>query len=509
MAGISRFKLNRLAAAVAALFPFASYAPAAMAQNAARIDYATQGVTATGADGRARALQKGDDVRQGETIATGDNSRVYLRFVDGQQMALRPQSQMKIDEYSFAPGQAGGERAVLNMLKGGFRAITGLIGKARREDYQIRTSTATVGIRGTEISGNVDNGFAFTCGSGGCDVRNNETGQTESLAGGETYTCKSASGCVVDEKIAQQNGTQSQNAVMGNTVPGNGSGSGGYTPINDLPSNQPFFSGEKSATDGTFKGLVDDELARRLPPPVAGLAQMVGVNFVPPSPTLYSGAFTTTFTGSTLTALSGVNSENGRIYDLAVTGGASGVLEAQTDGALRIGNWSAFTGTNNGAPYSGNDLHYAVAVPALTTLPTSGSVNYTFGVGNVATTPTASISGYGVTLTSANVIVDFFSSTADIFMRLNYSGEQSGSLTINRYASNAITNSRLSVNNASVSDSNFCCGGGNASLRGVFAGAGASQLGVVYLIQNVTPGTVKGALTLTGTPQVLGGGRSN
>lgn len=42
------------------------------------------------------------------------------------------------------------QTAVFKLLKGGFRTVTGLIGKADRGEYRVSTRTATIGIRGTD-----------------------------------------------------------------------------------------------------------------------------------------------------------------------------------------------------------------------------------------------------------------------------------------------------------------------------------------------------------------------
>lgn len=49
-----------------------------------------------------------------------------------------------------------GSRAFLSLLKGGFRAVSGSIGKLNREEYRIVTPVATIGIRGTDY-------FAVLC----------------------------------------------------------------------------------------------------------------------------------------------------------------------------------------------------------------------------------------------------------------------------------------------------------------------------------------------------------
>ncbi len=481
MAHLSRMQMTRLSAAIAASFPLAGYVPWVHAQSAARIDFASSGVTATGSDGRPRSLKKGDEVQPGETISTGDGSHAYLRFIDGQQMALKPQSQMKIDAYAYSPDKPEGDRAILNFIRGGFRTITGLIGKRRREDYQIRTSTATVGIRGTELAGEVGDGFQLTCGQGGCDVTNNQTGQTESLSGGETYTCQSAAGCTVDEKISLQNGTQTQNKFFGNTKPI--TGGGGYAPIEDDGGLQPFWFGNVAGQNGGLQDLI----------PSNGPLSIVAVNTIVGLPTLYTGTYTTTFNGGVLTGFSGVNTQNGNTYNITGTG-TTGI----TDGALTIGTWSVVTGTLNGLPYNATNLHYVVGTPTLlSSMPTSGGVFYSL---SSATIPT-STSGYMMTLNSASVSVNFAASSASLSMNLHYSGpEISGSLIINSApVAGAVSGNALTMNALSVVNQ-FNCAAGSANIRGSFAGGGASQLGFVYSITGSPAGTVKGAVSTKGTP---------
>ncbi|MGH8446844.1 MAG: hypothetical protein ACREVL_16350, partial [Solimonas sp.] len=48
------------------------------------------------------------------------------------------------------------QRAFLRLLKGGFRTVSGLIGKANPDEYRVTTPVATIGIRGTDY-------YAYIC----------------------------------------------------------------------------------------------------------------------------------------------------------------------------------------------------------------------------------------------------------------------------------------------------------------------------------------------------------
>lgn len=100
--------------------------------------------------GSERIAKKGMDVNEGDTVATTDTASAQIRMVDGGIMAVRPDSRLKVETFIFNGKEDGQERSLILLLKGGFRAITGLIGKLNHSHYLIRTPTATIGIRGTD-----------------------------------------------------------------------------------------------------------------------------------------------------------------------------------------------------------------------------------------------------------------------------------------------------------------------------------------------------------------------
>ncbi len=161
-----------------------------------------------------RDLSKGDPVHGGEIINAGINSYLNLKFTDGSYILLRPGTRFVIEAFDDAsakqtsasepataasatpaaqapakPAPAASpakpaapsvpaapaarrappaasapaspaaasptetsntSRAFFRLLKGGFRAVSGLIGKADPNEYLISTPVATIGIRGTD-----------------------------------------------------------------------------------------------------------------------------------------------------------------------------------------------------------------------------------------------------------------------------------------------------------------------------------------------------------------------
>lgn len=98
-----------------------------------------------------RAAVKGAAVEQGDSIVTGTNGSVQVALADGGLLAVRPNTQMRIDAYVYS-GKADDDnnKSFFSLAKGTFRSITGVIGQSHRQAYKVSTPTATMGIRGTD-----------------------------------------------------------------------------------------------------------------------------------------------------------------------------------------------------------------------------------------------------------------------------------------------------------------------------------------------------------------------
>jgi hypothetical protein len=81
-------------------------------------------------------------------------SQVQIRFTDGGFLSLKPNTVFKIEAYMFNAKSDNNEKAFFRLVKGGLRTVIGAIGKVNRQNYEIRTSNATIGIRGTAYSAN-------------------------------------------------------------------------------------------------------------------------------------------------------------------------------------------------------------------------------------------------------------------------------------------------------------------------------------------------------------------
>jgi len=143
---------KRLIAAMLALFVHSLV----LAADAGSVLFATGPVTA--AREPAVALAKGDTVLTEDTITTGTAARAQLLMVDGAKIAIRPNSQLRIDDYVYAPAGSAtsisksDEASVISLVKGGFRTITGAIASDNKDNYEVRTAVGVLGVRGTNFA---------------------------------------------------------------------------------------------------------------------------------------------------------------------------------------------------------------------------------------------------------------------------------------------------------------------------------------------------------------------
>lgn len=101
------------------------------------------------ADGAAKMLSVRSEIREGDLLKTEDDTYARIKFVDGGEVVLRPNTQFKVEKYGFEADDAGKDNVAVSLLKGGMRAVTGIVGKRSREKLNYSTAVATIGIRGT------------------------------------------------------------------------------------------------------------------------------------------------------------------------------------------------------------------------------------------------------------------------------------------------------------------------------------------------------------------------
>lgn len=118
--------------------------------SAARVMSVSGDVKVTDAQGNVRPMQKGAEIKSGEKIITAEGALAQVRLNDGGFMSIRPGTEMVIDRFQYDEKNAANSSLLISLIRGGMRSISGMIGKTNPDGYQIKSNTATVGIRGTD-----------------------------------------------------------------------------------------------------------------------------------------------------------------------------------------------------------------------------------------------------------------------------------------------------------------------------------------------------------------------
>jgi hypothetical protein len=120
----------------------------AFGQTAGKVDLVDGEVRIIDAAKKTRTVKLGDVLEVGDSVVTGADGELHLAMEDDGQIAIRPNTRMRIEKYKAEGG--ADDRSVISIAQGALRSVTGWIGKFQPHNYQIRTPTATIGVRGTD-----------------------------------------------------------------------------------------------------------------------------------------------------------------------------------------------------------------------------------------------------------------------------------------------------------------------------------------------------------------------
>lgn len=449
--------------------------------NTGRVEFVFGGATLRNAQGD-QPLTRGADLRTGDAVLTTDG-RAQIRFSDGSFVSLQPNTEFKIDEYRFDGQADGSESGIFALAKGAMRTVTGLVGRVNRSKYQVRTPTATVGIRGTGgiISVLLD-GSTLVRGTTGIWTLTNLGGASLDIPAGRA-------GLAGNDK--SQPPRESSQAPSAPPAP----------PTVQTP-NPPISLAENRNSDG-ISGIITSALQDTGKPigvvntEVFGGSLNIGLFFVPDIP---GAAITVKGDIGPAGQLSGFTfreTATGDGFRFAFTGTLN---ESGSDGTVSWGRWTGpvtFTSVTGGASESGTafsygpngGFHFAIGVPTAQ-MPTTGTFSYDM-IGATAVTHQLETMSPGIvtsasfkgafTPTGGNVGLDVFYTIGGANWHLNSPG---GSCTPSiSIAGNTFTgsgsNQRLNCGPCQTS----CA----AQITGGFAGVGATHAGVAYKGQ-IVPG---------------------
>lgn len=231
--------------------------------------------------GSGRTLSAGSAVFESDKVVTGKGN-VQILFVDDTKLVIGPNSTLVIDRFLMRGGSSA-QKFSVGALRGTFRFISGNMAKSA---YDIKTATATIGIRGTAFdfsSGSetlvaVHEGGVRLCASGRCETipdncgvgraRRSDVDQLGGRAKGQalrtlpyivnqgtlarsfrlnTRSCRSSMGLILNEPKGQQNKGP---AGPANSGPAQGGGSPGGPSGGDPSGGNPGGGGGEGGSGG-------------------------------------------------------------------------------------------------------------------------------------------------------------------------------------------------------------------------------------------------------------------
>ena len=133
--------------------------------------------------GRLTAVKEGTRFYKNDTIVTEEKSLAKILIVDDTTLNIGPKSELKFSEFNYI--DKSNRSIIYSFIKGQVRAI--IKNKAKDGDLQIKTQSAVLGIRGTELFANhqtINNleVSEFSLLSGNAEVKDINNNQTVSLS---------------------------------------------------------------------------------------------------------------------------------------------------------------------------------------------------------------------------------------------------------------------------------------------------------------------------------------
>ena len=146
-----------------ALFLPVSFVFVSEAAIAGRVTHLSGPLFAKKADGTKKSLSISSIVEEGDVLVTEQKTYARVKFTDQSEITLRPRTQLKVSKYYFQQTKPKDDSVTIDLIKGGMRALTGLIGKRGNQDgYRLNTPTSVAGVRGTAYECRICEG---NCGS--------------------------------------------------------------------------------------------------------------------------------------------------------------------------------------------------------------------------------------------------------------------------------------------------------------------------------------------------------
>jgi hypothetical protein len=318
-----------------------------------------------------------------DSIKSTKGSTAQLVFNDNTVITVGSNTTFSVQEYS---SDASSPKAKFAIAEGTFKTITGKIGKIAPDKFKMETKTATIGIRGTTVVGNVapDGTLTVACTRGAITVTPNvPQGQPTVVPQGQ-FT-KSKGGNVEPPRQLTPNDLRNLQGDLAplarNNTPATEAqegGNGGGQPTQSTQNNPiPNLDNIKELTSKVAENLVNDGVLQKSVKPWADTYTAGGYI----SGTSYQvNGWKTSFSSlnGVVSGDSSLESNVGLTLNVATktVTAVEGILDSPTYSALTISSEDSFSFGVNGTIYDAITYDYVPATAAVTTASDSAGADY-------------------------------------------------------------------------------------------------------------------------------------
>ena len=116
-----------------------------------------QGAVRVERDGAFLPLRVGDQLQEKDRVVVPAGGAAGITLRDDTRISLGSGATLVLEQFKFDPQTQEGV-VETSILSGAMRYITGLVGRNRRDAVRVRTTTTTIGIRGTDFIVEVGDG---------------------------------------------------------------------------------------------------------------------------------------------------------------------------------------------------------------------------------------------------------------------------------------------------------------------------------------------------------------